>query len=42
MAGKAKSRQKKTGLYYAREARRMSRSELVKRSTDSSRSLYFA
>jgi transcriptional regulator with XRE-family HTH domain len=32
MAGKAKSRQQKTGLYYAREARRMSRSELVKRS----------
>jgi len=32
MAGKAKSRQQKTGLYYAREARGMSRSELVKRS----------
>ena len=32
MAGKAKSRQQKTGLHYAREARGMSRSELVKRS----------
>src|SRR5262249_16099098 len=32
MAGKTKSRQQKTGLYYAREARGMSRSELVKRS----------
>jgi transcriptional regulator with XRE-family HTH domain len=32
MAGKAKSRQQKTGLHYAREARRMSRTELVKRS----------
>jgi transcriptional regulator with XRE-family HTH domain len=32
MAGKAKSRQQKTGLYYAREARGMSRTELVKRS----------
>jgi transcriptional regulator with XRE-family HTH domain len=32
MAGKAKSRQQKTGLYYAREARGMSRSQLVKRS----------
>jgi transcriptional regulator with XRE-family HTH domain len=32
MAGKAKSRQQKTGLYYAREARSMSRAELVKRS----------
>jgi transcriptional regulator with XRE-family HTH domain len=32
MAGKAKSRRQKTGLYYAREARGMSRSELVKRS----------
>jgi transcriptional regulator with XRE-family HTH domain len=32
MAGKAKSRQHKTGLYHAREARGMSRSELVKRS----------
>jgi transcriptional regulator with XRE-family HTH domain len=32
MAGKAKSRHQKTGLHYAREARGMSRSELVKRS----------
>jgi transcriptional regulator with XRE-family HTH domain len=32
MAGKAKTRQQKTGLYYAREARGMSRTELVKRS----------
>src|SRR5262245_3645850 len=32
MARKAKSEPPKTGLYYAREARRMSRSELVKRS----------
>jgi transcriptional regulator with XRE-family HTH domain len=32
MARKAKSGSRKTGLYYAREARRMSRSELVKRS----------
>jgi transcriptional regulator with XRE-family HTH domain len=32
MAGKAKSRQNKTGLYYAREARGMSRTQLVKRS----------
>src|SRR5215470_11232923 len=32
MAGKAKSRQQKTGLYYAREARGISRTELVKRS----------
>src|SRR6516225_2999645 len=32
MAGKAKSRQQKTGLHHAREARGMSRSELVKRS----------
>lgn len=32
MAGKAKSRQHKTGLYYAREARGVSRTELVKRS----------
>jgi transcriptional regulator with XRE-family HTH domain len=32
MAGKAKSRQQKSGLYYAREARGMSRTELVKRS----------
>jgi transcriptional regulator with XRE-family HTH domain len=32
MSGKAKSRQQKTGLYYAREARGMSRSQLVKRS----------
>src|SRR5690348_5898294 len=32
MAGKAKSRQQKTGLYYAREARGMSRTQLVKRS----------
>ena len=32
MAGKAKSRQQKTGLHYAREARGMSRSQLVKRS----------
>src|SRR5215831_2253049 len=32
MAGKAKSRQKRTGLHHAREARGMSRSELVKRS----------
>jgi len=32
MAGKAKSRQQKTGLYHARESRRMSRTELVKRS----------
>ena len=31
MAGKAKS-ERKTGLYYAREARGMSRSALVKRS----------
>src|ERR1700749_3596749 len=31
MAGKLKS-ERKTGLYYAREARRMSRSELVRRS----------
>jgi transcriptional regulator with XRE-family HTH domain len=32
MARKAKSESKKTGLYHAREARRMSRSELVRRS----------
>jgi transcriptional regulator with XRE-family HTH domain len=32
MAGKVKSRQRKTGLHYAREARGMSRTELVKRS----------
>src|SRR6516165_4736740 len=32
MAAKAKSRQQKTGLHHAREARGMSRSELVKRS----------
>jgi transcriptional regulator with XRE-family HTH domain len=32
MARKSKSAEHKTGLYYAREARRMSRSELVKRS----------
>jgi transcriptional regulator with XRE-family HTH domain len=32
MAGKAKSRQQKTGLFYAREARGMSRTQLVKRS----------
>jgi transcriptional regulator with XRE-family HTH domain len=32
MAGKAKSRQQKTGLHYAREARGMSRTQLVKRS----------
>jgi transcriptional regulator with XRE-family HTH domain len=32
MADKAKSRQHKTGLYYAREARGMSRTQLVKRS----------
>jgi transcriptional regulator with XRE-family HTH domain len=32
MAGKAKSRQQKTGLYYAREARGISRTQLVKRS----------
>jgi phage repressor protein C with HTH and peptisase S24 domain len=32
MARKATSRPQKTGLYYAREARHMSRSELVKRS----------
>jgi transcriptional regulator with XRE-family HTH domain len=32
MAGKSKSESKKTGLYHAREARGMSRSELVKRS----------
>ncbi len=32
MARKVKSASKKTGLYYAREARGMSRSELVKRS----------
>jgi transcriptional regulator with XRE-family HTH domain len=32
MAGKAKSRLQKTGLYYAREARGMSRTQLVKRS----------
>src|SRR5262249_11134265 len=32
MARKSKSAERKTGLYYAREARRMSRSELVKRS----------
>jgi transcriptional regulator with XRE-family HTH domain len=32
MAGKAKSRQQKTGLYYAREARGMSRTQLVNRS----------
>ena len=32
IAGKAKSRQQKSVLYYAREARGMSRSELVKRS----------
>ena len=32
MARKPKSESKKTGLYYAREARRMSRSQLVKRS----------
>jgi transcriptional regulator with XRE-family HTH domain len=32
MAGKAKSRQQKTGVYYAREARGMSRTQLVKRS----------
>ena len=32
MAGKAKSRQQKTGLHHAREARGLSRSELVKRS----------
>jgi len=32
MAGKAKSRQQKTGLHHAREARGISRSELVKRS----------
>jgi transcriptional regulator with XRE-family HTH domain len=32
MAGKAKSQQQKTGLYHAREARGMSRTQLVKRS----------
>jgi transcriptional regulator with XRE-family HTH domain len=32
MAGKVKSRHQKTGLHYAREARGMSRTELVKRS----------
>jgi transcriptional regulator with XRE-family HTH domain len=32
MAGKSKSESKKTGLYHAREARGMSRTELVKRS----------
>src|SRR5262249_47141417 len=32
MAGKVKTRQQKTGLYHAREARGMSRSQLVKRS----------
>jgi len=32
MAGKVRSRQQKTGLHYAREARGMSRTELVKRS----------
>src|SRR5690349_24804045 len=32
MAGKAKSRLQKTGLYHAREARGMSRNQLVKRS----------
>ncbi|MFY9840093.1 MAG: LexA family transcriptional regulator [Xanthobacteraceae bacterium] len=32
MASKSKSESKKTGLYYAREARGMSRTELVKRS----------
>src|SRR3974377_2478535 len=32
MARRAKSQPPKTGLYYAREARGMSRSELVKRS----------
>jgi transcriptional regulator with XRE-family HTH domain len=32
MAGKAKPRQQKTGLFYAREARGMSRTQLVKRS----------
>jgi hypothetical protein len=32
MARKAKSESKKTGLFHAREARRMSRSELVRRS----------
>jgi transcriptional regulator with XRE-family HTH domain len=32
VARKVKSESKKTGLYHAREARRMSRSELVQRS----------
>jgi transcriptional regulator with XRE-family HTH domain len=32
MAAKSKSESKRTGLYYAREARGMSRTDLVKRS----------
>jgi phage repressor protein C with HTH and peptisase S24 domain len=39
MAGKAKSGQQKTGLYYAREARGMSRTELVRRSEVSKQQL---